>query len=288
MHHRTWGDRVLDSFNAVVLVMIAGLMFFPLWYVLAVSFSTYEQYLRSDLILWPQTWVSGAYRYILDNDRFVRSIGLSIGVTLLGTLLSSLFTTTMAYALSRSFPGRKAILLLVLFTFLFGAGMIPTYLIVRATGLIDTIWALIVPGLISSWNLIVILQFFRQIPSELQESAFLDGANDLTVFSRIIVPLSKPALATFGLFYAVGYWNAYFNGILYLNNAKLWPIQVLLRQIVVVNDPSALVSDQLFVKPPAQMIQMAAIVVATVPILLVYPFLQKYFAKGVMLGSIKG
>ncbi|MBO9610091.1 MAG: carbohydrate ABC transporter permease [Paenibacillaceae bacterium] len=288
MHHRTWGDRVLDSFNAVVLVMIAGLMFFPLWYVLAVSFSTYEQYLRSDLILWPQTWVSDAYRYILDNDRFVRSIGLSIGVTLLGTLLSSLFTTTMAYALSRSFPGQKVILLLVLFTFLFGAGMIPTYLIVRATGLIDTIWALIVPGLISSWNLIVIMQFFRQIPSELQESAFLDGANDLTVFSRIIVPLSKPALATFGLFYAVGYWNAYFNGILYLNNAKLWPIQVLLRQIVVVNDPSALASDQLFVKPPAQMIQMAAIVVATVPILLVYPFLQKYFAKGVMLGSIKG
>lgn len=288
MQQRTWAERVGESINLLMLIFIAFLMFFPFWHIFAVSFSSYDHFLQSEFILWPKTWVADAYDYIFSHSRFMRSIWVTIGVTVLGTLMSLLFTATMAYALSRHFPGHKAIMALVLFSFLFSAGMIPTYLVVRETMLINTIWALIIPGLISSWNLIVFRQFFRSIPEALQEAALIDGAHDLTVFRKIIIPLSKPALATFGLFYAVGYWNAYFNGILYLNKSSLWPIQVLLRQIVIVEDKAALINDQVLSRPPAEMIQMAAILVATVPILFVYPFLQKHFAKGVMLGSVKG
>jgi putative aldouronate transport system permease protein len=195
----------------------------------------------------------------------------------------------MAYALSRSFRGQKTVLFLVLLSFLFSAGMIPTYLIVKATGLLDTVWAVIIPALISPWNLIVIREFFKSIPHELHEAALMDGANDLRIFWSVILPLSKPALATFALFYAVAHWNAYFSAIIYLNNSSLWPVQVVLRQIVVVNDSSTLMGGQMAESPPpAETIQMAAIWIATLPILVVYPFLQKHFAKGVMLGSVKG
>ncbi|MBP1988629.1 carbohydrate ABC transporter permease [Paenibacillus eucommiae] len=288
MQQRTWGERIGESINLLLLIFIAFLMFFPFWHILAVSFSSYDHYLQSEFILWPKTWVVDAYDYIFSHSRFIRAIWVTIGVTVLGTFLSLLFTTTMAYAMSRTFPGQKAIMMMVLFSFLFSAGMIPTYLVVRETMLINTIWALIIPGVISSWNLIVMRQFFRSIPEVLQEAALIDGANDLTVFWKVILPLSKPAMATFGLFYAVGYWNAYFNGILYLNKSTLWPIQVLLRQIVIVEDKSALINDNILARPPAEMIQMAAILVATVPILAIYPFIQKHFAKGVMLGSVKG
>jgi putative aldouronate transport system permease protein len=179
---------------------------------------------------------------------------------------------------------------MVLFTFLFSAGIIPTYLIVKATGLLNSVWALIIPVLISPWNLIVFSQFFKSIPEELNEAALIDGAGPFTVFAQVVLPLSKPALATFGLFYAVMHWNSYFTGMLYLSNPKLWTIQLLLRQIVVVNDTSSLSAEQ-FVNvqpPPAETIQMAAILLATLPILVVYPFLQKHFAKGVMIGSVKG
>ncbi|MNI45588.1 Lactose transport system permease protein LacG [compost metagenome] len=200
----------------------------------------------------------------------------------------------MAYAITRNIWGEKVYLLLVLFTFIFNAGMIPTYLMVQATGLINSYWALIIPGAINSFNLIVMRQFFLNIPSELNEAALIDGANDMQIFTKIVVPLSKPAFATFGLFYAVAHWNTYFTAILYLNDPAKWTVQVILRQIVVLNDPTnslasaardAARSGQL---PPAETIGMAAILLATFPILIVYPFLQKHFAKGVMLGSVKG
>ncbi len=248
-----------------------------------------KEFLENDIILWPKEWVTDAYQFILGNSRFIRSIWITILITVVGTLMNLLFTVTMAYGLSRPFYGQKTILFMVLFTFLFSAGIIPTYLIVKETGLLDSIWALIIPVLISPWNLIVIRQFFRNIPEELNEAAIMDGANPFTIFGRIILPLSKPALATFGLFYAVAHWNSYFTGLLYISNPALWPIQVLLRQIVVVNDNTALIEQHALVQqPPAETIQMAAILLATVPILIVYPFLQKHFAKGVMLGSVKG
>jgi putative aldouronate transport system permease protein len=289
MRHRTWLGLVADGLNAALLALIAAAMVVPFLYIFSVSFSSMEEFLRRDFILWPERWVTDAYRYILANDKFVRSVFVTIFITVLGTLLNLAFTSTMAYGLSKKFFGQKLLLFMVLFTFLFSAGIIPTYMIVKATGLLNTIWALILPVLISPWNLIVFSQFFKSIPEELNEAALIDGAGEFTVFRSIILPLSKPALATFGLFYAVMHWNSYFTGILYLSNPNLWPIQMLLRQIVVVNDTSSLINQQMPIEPPpAETIQMAAILLATVPILIVYPFLQKHFAKGVMIGSVKG
>ncbi|MEF3313292.1 carbohydrate ABC transporter permease [Paenibacillus sp. GYB004] len=289
MQHRTWLGRAADWVNILALTLIAAAMIVPFLYIFSVSFSSMEEYLRKDFILWPDRWVTDAYQYILANDKFVKSVLITIWITVLGTTLNLVFTSTMAYALSKPFFGQRMFLFLVLFTFLFSAGIIPTYLVVKETGLLNSIWSLIIPVLISPWNLIVFSQFFKSIPEELNEAALIDGAGEFTVFWRIIIPLSKPALATFGLFYAVMHWNSYFTGILYLSNPNLWPIQMLLRQIVVVNDTSSLMTEQVLTDPPpAETIQMAAILLATLPILIVYPFLQKHFAKGVMIGSVKG
>ncbi|WP_409342564.1 carbohydrate ABC transporter permease [Paenibacillus sp. MBLB4367] len=288
MLHKTVWDRLFRLVNGALLLLIAATMFFPFLYIFSVSFSSMESYLRNDMMFWPEEWVTDAYRYILAKDRFIRSILVTVFITVAGTLMNLAFTATMAYGLSRPFFGQRSVLFMVLFTFLFSAGIIPTYLVVQATGLLNTVWSLIIPVLISPWNLIVFRQFFRSIPEELHEAALIDGAGEMKIFRTIILPLSKPALATFGLFYAVAHWNSYFTGILYLSDSSKWPIQVLLRQIVVVNDMTSLQQQVLTDPPPPETVQMAAILLATVPVLIIYPFLQKHFAKGVMLGSVKG
>lgn len=291
MHHRTLGDRFIDIVNVLLLGLIALMMLAPFWYVLAVSFASYKEFLQRDIIWFPKEWVLSAYEYIFASESFVRSVGVTVLVTMIGTAVNLAFTSTFAYTLARPVIGQRIILVLVLFTLLFSAGMIPTYLIVKETHLLNSIWALILPIAINPFNLIVMRQFFVGIPNELHEAAVIDGANDLMVFRNIILPLSKPSLAAFALFYAVMHWNNYFTGILYLNEPEKWPIQVILRQMVVVGEAqAALGSGQILLEhaPPADTIQMAAIIVATVPILVVYPFLQNHFAKGVMLGSVKG
>lgn len=289
--HRTISERVVDAGNYIVLAVIAFIMLFPFLYIFTVSFSSMTDVLQNELLLWPKNWVTDAYTYILSSKAFIRSLFVTIFITVVGTFVNLFFTSTMAYALTRSIWGQRFFLFMVLFTFLFSAGMIPTYLVVKATGLLDSIWALILPVAISPFNLIVMRQFFLSIPNELNEAALIDGAHDLQIFSRIILPLSKPALAAFGLFYAVTHWNNYFSGILYLNDPAKWPIQVVLRQIVIVNKPDAALENYQMLtelQPPPETVQMAAILLATLPILIVYPFLQKHFAKGVMLGSVKG
>lgn len=292
MIKRTFSDRLADGVNIVLLAVIGLSMLFPFLHIFAVSFSSLKDVLERDLILWPREWVTDAYQTIFASNNFVRSLAVTAYATIVGTVVNLFFTATMAYALTRNALGQRAILMMVVFTILFSAGMIPTYLVVKATGLINSLWALIIPGAISSFNLIVIRQFFLSIPTELNEAALIDGANELRVFYSIILPLSKPSLAAFGLFYAVTHWNTYFAGILYLNNPSKWPIQVILRQIVIVNEPTAALGAEVMMMlenpPPPVTIQMAAILVATLPILIVYPFLQKHFAKGVMLGSVKG
>ncbi|GIP38388.1 putative ABC transporter permease protein YtcP [Paenibacillus sp. J31TS4] len=292
MIKRTISERLADAVNAVLLLLIAATMLFPFLHIFAVSFSSLKDVLERDLILWPREWVTDAYYTILASKNFTRSLGVTAYVTIVGTLVNLLFTATMAYALTRNALGQRVILMMVIFTILFSAGMIPTYLIVKGTGLINSLWALILPGAISSFNLIVLRQFFLSIPSELNEAALIDGANELRTFFSIILPLSKPSLAAFSLFYAVGHWNTYFAGILYLSDSSKWPIQVILRQIVIVNEPTAALGQEVMLMmenpPPPITIQMAAILLATLPILIVYPFLQKHFAKGVMLGSVKG
>jgi putative aldouronate transport system permease protein len=289
MNFKTRGERFGDIINYLVLFLIAAAMLFPFFYILVISFSSLSDFLRHDVVLWPEHWVLDAYRYILESRSFTRSLGVTVYITVVGTIVNLVFTAAMAYGLTRSMLGRGVILRGVIFTMLFGAGLIPTYLVIKELGMIDSLWALIIPSAISPFNLIVMRQFFLSIPEDITDAALLDGANELQIFWKIILPLSKPALAAFSLFYAVAHWNNYFSAIIYLNDSAKWPVQVVLRQIVILNQPTGTLDTQALMEnpPPPETIQMAAIIVATVPILIVYPFLQKHFAKGVMIGAVK-
>jgi putative aldouronate transport system permease protein len=210
-------------------------------------------------------------------------------VTIVGTVLSMILTSFMAYALSRKYlHGRGIFNFIVVFTMLFSGGMIPSFILVQSLGLIDSLWALILPSAISAYNMIIMRNFFQGIPDSLEESAKMDGCSDWGVFFRIILPLSLPSIATISLFYAVSYWNTYQSAILYINDSAKWPIQVLLRQIVIVSSGMNADAASVDVVPPAQSVKMAVIVVATLPMLIAYPFVQKYFVKGAMVGSVKG
>ncbi|WP_284638323.1 carbohydrate ABC transporter permease [Paenibacillus silviterrae] len=286
---KTIGNRIFDIINYTLLLLTALICVLPFVYVLAVSFTSPAEVARGGLILWPKEWSLASYRYIFSTDTLFRSMMVSIYITVLGTLINLLFTSLMAYPLAKShLRGRQTILLGVLFTMLFGGGLIPTYFVVKALHLTNTLWSLMIPSAISAFNLIVLKNFFQQIPDGLEDSARIDGCNDVGVLFRIVLPLSLPAMATFGLFYAVGHWNQFFNAILYISDNTKWPIQVLLREIVILASSS--IGDNTIDSADIQplTIRMAVIVFATVPILLVYPFLQKHFAKGVMLGSVKG
>ena len=277
--------------KGIFLLLIAIVMVFPFVYVIAVSFSSAKDVLGGGLILWPNNPTLEAYRAILRGGVVLRALIVSVGLVAVGTTAKMIATVALAYGLSkRGVPGAKVILFLVLGTLLFSPGIIPNYLLVKNLGLLDTYQALILPGLIGAFNLIILRNFFMSIPQELIEAARLDGASDWQVLWRVVLPLSKAALAVVALFYGVGIWNSFFNAVLYLNDASKWPIQLVLRQYVL--QGSALASaaelDPNQVPPPAQTIQMAIVVLATVPILLVYPFLQKYFTKGMLTGAIKG
>lgn len=284
--------RVFDIFNYVMLGILGILTVLPFLYIIGNSFATEAEITERSFFLIPKVFSFSAYEYIFSSSTIFRSIGVSIFVTVAGTLVNLFFTLTMAYPLSRSdFWGRNVMMNMVIFSMLFGGGMIPTYLVIRGLGLLDSYWALMLPGAISAFNLIVVKNFFQQMPPGLEEAARIDGCSDLGVLWRIVLPLSKPVIATFALFYAVGHWNNFFSALLYISDSGKWPLQVMLRQIVLLSQASVgdmANMDPNFVQPPEQSIKMAVIVVGTIPILLVYPFLQKHFAKGVMLGSIKG
>lgn len=285
----TFGNKIFDGINYVLLTIIALITVLPFIYILAVSFTSPHEVAKGGFILFPKEWSLSAYRYIFSTNTLVRSLGVSIYVTSVGTLINLILTSLMAYPLARrTLRGRQPILMAVLFTMLFSGGMIPTYFVVKAMGLTNSLWALMIPNAINAFNLIVLKNFFQEIPAELEEAARIDGSSDIGVLIKIVLPLSAPAMATFGLFYAVEHWNQFFNAIMYINDNTKWPIQVLLREIVIlaqsrIGDTSI---DETEIQPLT--IRMAAIVFATIPIMIAYPFLQKHFAKGVMLGSVKG
>lgn len=278
--------------KGVVLVLVGVVMLFPFVYVIAVSLSSNLDVIKGGLILFPAHPTLDAYRAILGGGAITHALKVSIGVTVVGTVASMAFTTTLAYGLTRTrqAPGTRLVLYLVLGTLLFSPGIIPNYLLIRYLGLLDNYAALILPALINAFNLIVIRQFFLNIPEELVDSAYMDGANAVQVFWHLVLPLSKPVLAVIALFYGVGYWGDYFTALLYMNDSSKWPIQLVLRLYVIQGEPVAsgvqTVANQPL--PPSQAIQMAVVVLATLPILLVYPFLQRYFTRGVLTGAIKG
>ncbi|WP_240762108.1 carbohydrate ABC transporter permease [Paenibacillus thalictri] len=275
----------------ILLGLYALLCVLPFVHIVASSLTSPEELLTKKFVLFPTEWSLDAYKYVFSTGKLLQSLGVTVFLTVVGTVLNVIFTTLMAYPLAKKeLEGRRAIMLMVLFTMLFNGGMIPTFLLVKALGLLNSLWALIVPGLIGAFILIIMKNFFQQLPEGIEESAKIDGCHELGILFRIVIPLSLPSVATISLFYAVGHWNVFMSAILYLNKADLWPLQVLLRQVVLVTtgglgDSSNWSSE--FVPPP-QTVRMAVIVVATVPILLVYPFIQKHFAKGALLGSVKG
>ena len=218
----------------------------------------------------------------------------SIFITVAGTVINLFFTVTMAYAISKPrLRGRNFVLNMVIFSMFFGGGMIPSYIVTaNLLHMKNTYWSVLLPGAISAYNMMIVKNFFQGIPQELEESASLDGCTDVGILWRIVLPLSLSVLATFGLFYAVGHWNAYFGAMIYMSGAReKWPLQVLLREIIILSNASAGDMNNMdpeFIQPPEQSVKMAVIVVSTVPIMCVYPFLQKYFVKGVMVGALKG
>ncbi len=284
------GEIIGDVIIYAVLTVLAITMSIPFLYVIAASFATETEILTRPLFIIPETVTVDAYKRIFDlNDygtRVFQSLGVSVGVTLVGTLASLFFTTTMAYGLSRrNLVGRNIMLNCVLFTMVFSGGMIPTFLVVKGLGLYDTYAALILPGVISAYNMLISKNFFQELPAGLEEAASIDGCTDLGIFVKIALPLSLPMLATFGLFYAVGYWNNYFGALLYLESQEKYPFTLILRNIVFMAQAAEADPN---VELPQETLKMAIIVVGTVPILIVYPFLQKHFAAGVMVGAIKG
>ncbi|MCC8170024.1 MAG: carbohydrate ABC transporter permease [Oscillospiraceae bacterium] len=287
---RSIGDLVGDIVIYALLTILAVVMVVPFIYVIAASFATEYEIQTRPMFLIPDEPTLDAYTRIFDmsdmGGKVFRSLAISICVTVIGTLVNLFFTTTMAYGLSRkNLIGKKPLLNMVLFTMVFSGGMIPLFLVVKGLGMYDSYAALILPGAISAYNMLIVRNFFMELPAELEEAASIDGCSDIGIFAKIALPLSLPCLATFGLFYAVGHWNDYFGALLYLNDQNKYPFQLVLRNIVMQSqetqtDPNALI--------PSDTLKMAVIVVGTVPILIVYPFLQKYFAAGVMVGAIKG
>ncbi|BFT74378.1 MULTISPECIES: carbohydrate ABC transporter permease [Paenibacillus] len=290
----SFGDRIFGMAIVLLLVVIGIITLFPLYYVFVVSFTEPSEYIEKyGFVLFPSKWSVGAYEYLLSTSAFIRATGVSAFLATVGTLLSLMITAAFSFGLSRKrLRGRKVMMIMVMVTILFNPGIIPVYLLVRDLGLINSVWALIVPVLTSGWYVILMKSFFDSIPVELEEAAMIDGCNDLSIFFRIILPLSVASLAAFGLFYAVAYWNTFFSAVLYINDFTKVPLQIVLRNMLIDSDTSVggalaveMASDK---QLPTQTIKMAAVVVSTLPILMVYPFLQKHFTKGVMLGSVKG
>ncbi len=287
---KTVGDVIGDVIIYALLTMLSVIMVIPFIYVIAASFASEFEIQSRPLFLIPNEPTLDAYARIFNMSdmgvKVFRSLAISVLVTLIGTIIDLFFTTTMAYGLSRSnLIGKKPLLNMVLFTMVFSGGMIPTFLVVKSLGMYDSYAALILPGAISAYNMLIVRNFFMELPRELEEAASIDGCSDIGIFVKIALPLSMPCLATFGLFYAVGHWNDYFGALLYLNDSNKFPFQLVLRNIVMqtqenMTDPNVL--------PPSDTLKMAVIVVGTVPILIVYPFLQKHFAAGVMVGAVKG
>jgi putative aldouronate transport system permease protein len=286
------GEVVFDAINYLFLGLFALACILPFLYIIAGSLASAYEFKTRAFFIVPHHFNIQSYLYIFSSDTLVRSMLISVERTILGTAVSMALTLTMAYPLTRKdLWGRNFILSVVIFCMLFSGGMIPTFLIVRSLKIFNTIWALVLPGAIAISSLIVVKTFFQGLPVGLEEAACIDGANDLQIFLQIVLPLSMPVIATFGLFYAVAQWNSFFDALIYINDMKMWPLQVVLRQLIMMSQAAlgeAREIDPFMGSVPEEGMKMAVIVVSTIPILMVYPFLQKYFTKGALIGAIKG
>lgn len=286
------GEKIFTVFNYTFITLLCLVMLYPFWHVVMQSFSSLEATIKGGAFLYPKGFNLDTYKSVFNNPQIYTGFGTSIMVTVIGTVIGTLLTAMTAYPLSKSrLRGGKVLMILVLFTMIFAAGMIPSFLLIQTIGLMDNRLALILPGLVSAYNCIIMKNFFLSIPESLEESARIDGANDIRIFFSIIVPLSKATIATIALFMAVGYWNDYFSSVLYIRSTDKWSLQAVLRYMLV-NTQQAMaqagVNVMMTTNTNAETIKAGTIVVSTVPILIVYPFVQKYFVTGVMIGGVKG
>lgn len=287
------GYRVFSIINQVFLISMALFCILPLINVLAISLSSPVKAAAGMVKLWPVDFTTEAYRFVLKDRLFWSSMGVSLQRVVLGTSLSLFITIIASYALSKDskiFPARKYYVWYIFFTMLFSGGLIPGFLTVYYTGLMDSIWALIIPGAVAPFNIILMLNFFRQLPKELEEAAYVDGAGHFKILWQVFVPISKPAIATVALFTMVGHWNSWFDGMLYMMKADHYPLQTYLQSLITVDVSKFLNTKEqaLMTKLSPKTLRAAQIFIGAFPILVVYPFLQKYFTKGLVLGSVKG
>ncbi len=290
MTKRTKGDLVLDTAVYFFLILLGVIMLLPLINVLSKAISAEWAITSGKVGILPVGFQLDTMKEVISSSTFIRAFGVSVGVTVVGTVISILMTALTAYPLSKRLPGIPFIMVLFIFTMLFSGGLIPNYLLMRQLHLINNLWVLILPGMISVFNLLVIKSYYESLPEALEESARIDGAKTYTILFRIILPLSMPVIATIALFYAVGFWNDYFGPMIYINDTALKTLQLYLQDVVMdasaANAVNKSVDDLMNMSPEG--IRAATVVASTVPILFVYPFLQKYFIKGVLIGSVKG
>lgn len=292
-HHikRSVGEHVFDVFNTVFLGVLALTMLYPFWYELALSLADAEKVAISKVYIWPEVVSLESYANVLSSKFIYYGYFWTIVRTVVGTIVALLLGFHFAYALSKKdFPNRKLWTSLLVFTMFFSGGMVPEYLLIRDLDLINSIWSLILPGAISAYNITIMRNYLMSLPDSLEESARIDGANDIVILYRIIVPLSLPILATVALWTAVAHWNAWFDAMLYIQDTNKQVLAITLRRIVLQGSNSvvSMSGEEVNANMTSETIKAATIMVATLPILCVYPFIQKYFVKGVMVGSLKG
>ena len=289
------GRKVFLAVDVIVILLLCLICMVPLLNLLAYSFSASQPIIENKVFLWPKEFTLKAYQYVLESKEFWSSVSVSVKRVLLGVPLNTLLTILVAYPLSkdeRQFKARKYYVAYMLTVMLFNGGLMPTYYIVSKTKLIDTVWALIIPGAVSIFNCIVLMNFFRGIPSELEESAKLDGASQWQILWRIFIPISKPSLATIILFSLINHWNSWFDGLIYSNHTTNYPLQSYLQTLVTSTTEILAQGD---VKAIAKLVDIndtnmkaAQIFISVIPLMLIYPFLQKYFTTGLTMGSVKG
>ncbi|MGO4728840.1 carbohydrate ABC transporter permease [Paenibacillus sp. 2KB_22] len=292
MIKRSLGDKIFDTLNIVFLTGLMIITLYPFLYVLFASFSVPSELVKhSGLLLWPKGFYPEAYKLVLKNPMIISGYKNTLFYVVVGTTLNVFFTALFAFVLSRrEMYWKKYMMMMVVFTMFFSGGLIPGYILVKNLGMLDTRWALIIPGLIATWNLIIMRTSFQAIPVELEEAAKIDGASDFRIFAQIILPLSVPVLAVMALFYGVGHWNSWTGALIYLRDRELFPLQLVLREILIENSTTDTTNLSTATGDPflGEVVKYATIIVATLPILMLYPFIQKYFTKGVMIGALKG
>ena len=280
--------QTLDIIICVVLVVYAILIIFPFWSAFVISISSEEAYLHNNLLLWPTELDLSSYKKVFTNNQLWSGFGITMILLIGGTLYQLFFTVITGYALSRkNWTGKNLVMNMILVTMFFGGGMVPYYYLIRDLGMMNTIWVMIIPGAIDTFNMLLMRNYFASLPPEMEESAKIDGANDIVIFARIFLPLSLPMLATIGLFFAVGNWNSWYNAMLFIpDKNEIWPLQMVLRNLI--NKVSSNIENPEVREGYSEGLTMASIFFTIVPMMCFYPFLQRFFVKGIVVGAIKG